>query len=638
MKTFSFTKKKTYLSMAAVITLLLSGCDSNISFTATREDLKKVLTLQANLTPTATGASIVKIANLKLVPDEIKKAETIEVLLDNSENPISVTRNQDGTLSFPTLSTTKIDSDGNLKVFFVVDKKKSFMTVLKTGPVLKLNNPGVLVTPNTGTVIRGEKVYLKANAPEGSTDKFIFNWFYGTSSSGPFLPISGTFDSVDWTPPSVGNYYVKLDTLDKETGASSSYVSPVSVIFVTDAKNIIGLNPNSGTVLRGKQIALSANLPNIDQTKFDFTWSYSSSAQAGFVPIFGNTQTVNWTTNSSGSFYIKVDVLNKETNQTSTYSTNEPIVFVTENENIIKTEPISGNISRGSSIKLDANVPISGDNNKFSWAYASSPQGPWLSVPGSSKSVDLTPSISGSYYVKIDVTNGDTNNVSTFISPKPIVFVTESSDIFAVTPAGGAIKRGNFVDLAANIPGASGKSYQYNWSYGTSLSVPFQPMNNLSGDIQRNIIKWRPPAEGSFFVKVDAVNLENKSVVSFTSTNPMVFVNEITPLFKVDGKSFVRAQSETAIEIEADVPVDQSSLAWSYGTSTVGPWTAIGGSSTNRITWKVSQPRKTGSYYIKMDLIDNKDGSIASFVSRAPIVFIDSDTTATDSITFGTSN
>lgn len=635
MKTFSFTKKKTYLSMVVVATLLLSGCDSNLTFTATRNDYNKTLTLQANLTATASGTSIVKIANLKAVPDEIKKAETIEVLFDNTENPIPVTKNQDGTLSFPTISTTKIDSDGNVKVFFVVDKKKSFMTILKTGPVLKLENPGVLVTPNTGTVIRGEKVYLKANAPEGSNNKFIFNWFYGSSSSGPFLPISGTSDSVDWTPSSVGNYFIKLDTLDRETGASSSYVSPVSVVFVTDAKNIIGLNPNSGTVLRGKQISLSANLPNIDQTKFDFTWSYSSSPQGGYVPISGNTQTVNWTTNNSGSFYIKVDVLNKETNQTSTYSTNEPIVFVTENENIIKTEPLSGNITRGSSVKLDANVPISGENNKFSWSYASSAQGPWLSVPGSSKTVDWTPSLAGSYYVKIDVSNNDTNTVSTFISPKPIVFVTEASDIFSVTPLGGSIKRGNYVDLFASIPGSTGKSYQYNWSYSTSLSLPFQPMGNLSGDIQKSTIKWRPATEGSFFVKVDAVNLENKSVVSFTSTNPLVFVNEITPLFKVDGKSFVRAQSEQAIEIEADVPVLQSTLAWSYGTSSVGPWTAIGGSSTNKITWKVSQPRKTGSYYIKMDLIDNTDGSISSFVSRAPIVFIDSDTASTNSVTFG---
>ena len=632
MKTFNVYKKIPQLALISLLTFS-SACDSNISFNATRADSKDIPSIIANLTPTQTGASIIRIPNLSSVPEDIRNGTDIEVVFDNSKAVIPVTKNSDGSLSFPTTTSVRIDSEGKFNVIFIVDNKKSYLVTIKTGPVLKLKNPGVLVTPATGTIIKGQKIQLKANTPDGFQGKLIFNWYYGSSASGPFFSISGTGESVEWTPSVVGNYFVKLEMIDPASGSTSNFISPISQVFVTDAKNIINVSPASGTILRGKKTTLTANIPNISNSNYEFNWSYGVSAQGPFLPISGNTSSVSWTPSSSGSFFIKLDALNKESNETATYNTTEPLVFVTENEDIIKTEPSSGSIVRGNSLKLNANVPVTSENSTYSWSYGATANGPWLVIPGAAKTIDWTPPTAGTYFVKTDVTDNQTNNVSTFISPKALVFVNEANNIFSTNPILANIKRGRFVNVTANIPGAANKPFQYNWSYSTTPQGPFLPLNNVSGDIKSNTIKWRPASEGSFYVKVDAVNIESQSVVSFTSPNPIVFVNEITPLFTTNPE-IARITKDFSVDIMVDLEASNSTFAWSYGPSTVGPWFSLGGTTTNKITWD-KKTKPTGTYYVKVDIQDSNEKSLTSYVSRSPIIFVDESSTSSSGAGFG---
>lgn len=633
MKKYKTTLKPLIISLM----IGLSSCDSSVSFNTTRADSTKIPVITANLSQTQAGTSIVRIPTINAVPEDIRNSSDIKVVFDNSKSTISVTRNSDGSLSFPTTNSVRIDSEGNFNVLFLVDGQKSYLTTIKTGPILRLKNPGVLVSPNNGSVIRGEKVRLSVNTDVQNKSDYIFNWFYGGSSVGQFTPISGTSDTVEFTPPSVGNYYVKLDIIDRNSGATSTYVSPVASVFVSDANNII--NSSSSTILRGKQTTLTANIPNADN--FTFTWSYGVTPQGPFMPIAGNTKNVDWTPAQSGSFYIKLEALNKTSGEVSTYTTTDPEVFVTENEGVIITDPLLGNIVRGNSIKLSANVN-SNDNSSFSWSYAPSIQGPWQAIPGSTREINWTPPAAGSFFVKVDVVDGQSNNVSTFISPKAIVFVTEATNIFRTEPLLANIKRGSFVNIFANIPGAEGKKIQYNWSASTSgLPGSFQPLRNIKYDINSNTIRWRPDTEGSYFIKVDAVNIDNQSVSSFTSTTPIVFVNEITPLFTTDPASGKILQ-DSNIDIMVDLQyTNGSTFAWSYGPSTQGPWFSIGGSNINKITWDKknraggvdprtgvyipgSEGKPAGTYYVKVDLTDNStDKATSTFVSKSPILFVE---------------
>lgn len=631
--------KQTTLKTLVVMSLLtMSACDSSLAFNVIRADNNKIPTISANLSQSQAG-SIIRITNINSIPEEIRNSNDIKVAFDNSKTTIPVSKNSDGSFSFPASNSVRIDSQGNFNILFLVDGQRSYLVTLKTGPILKLKNPGILITPNTGTVIKGEKVRLVANIDTQNKADFIFNWTYGSTAAGPFIPISGTSDAVEFTPPSVGNYYVKLDMIERSSGASSSYTSPVAIVFVTDANNII--SASSSTLVRGRQTTLTANIPNADPTKYNFAWSYGQSPQGPFLPITGTERTINWTPNSSGSFYIKIDALNKESQQISTYSTTDPVVFVTENEGIITTDPALGNIVRGSSIKLNANVPVS-ETNSYSWSYAQSVQGPWQSIPGSTKTIDWTPNQAGSFFIKTDVIDNQSNNVSTFISPKAIVFVNEATNVLRTEPVLANVKRGGFVNIFANIPGSQGKKLQYSWS-ASSSGAPgtYQPLRNIRYDINQNNIRWRPDIEGSYYIKVDAVNVDNQSVSSFSSTTPIVFINETTPLFRTNPVSGKILQ-DSDIELSADLQASPgSTFAWSYGSSSQGPWFTIGGSNNPKIVWDKknraggTDPRTgifypgqegkpAGTYYVKVDVTDDStDRSVSSFVSKSPLIFVE---------------
>ena len=624
--------KNTLFSLAVLTLVSFSACDSSLSFLSTRSD-NKPLEIISNISSTAAGSTI-RISNLGKIPDEIKNASSIKVSMDNSKSTFAVTRNTDSSLSFNVPSNIKINSNGDFNAIFIVDDQKSYLVTLKTGSQVKLNNPSIILSKDTGTIIKGQKINLKANISKESEGKLNFNWYYTTNpASGQFFPISGSNQSVDWTPNASGGYFIKVDMIDKSSGAFSTYTTPVSTIFVSDAKDIFSISPNSGTVLRGKDVNIGVNIPNLNPEKYDFAWSVSASPQGPFVNVSGSGQNVDWSTSASGNFYVKVDVLNKETNENSSYVSSEALIFVTENENIISTDPVQGNLIRGSVVKLISNATAT-ENSSYNWYYSGSPQGPWQSITGSGKSLDWTPPIAGSFFIKTDIIDSATKNVSTFVSPKAIIFVSEASNVFKTVPVVANVKRGSYVSVTADIPGAVGKNYQYNWSTSTSAVGPFQAIFNATGDSKTNTIKWRPANEGSYFVKVDAVNVDTQQVVSFTSPNPVVFVNELTPLFRTLPE-LARITKDQTVEISVDVgsPIN-TVFAWSYGVSTQGPWTAIGGTTSPKVVWD-KKGKAAGTYYIKVDIKDSSDNSLTNFVSRSPLVFVDPDQQTSANANFG---
>lgn len=631
--------KKTKLTKTLIFTFAIStmvtiaGCDSDLSFTSTRGDNDKLPSIIANLTSGVSG-STARISNMASLNDDIKKASSIKIVMDNGRTTYPVIRNSDGSLSFNVPANIKINSNGDFNALLILDDQKSYLATIKTGSQVKLQSPGLILSKPTGAIIKGEKLKITANIPDDAKGKFIFNWSYSSNpASGVYLPISGTGQTVDWTPNASGSYFIKVDMLDKLTGSLSTYTTPVSTIFVTDAKDIFSIMPSSGTVLRGKQANFSVNIPNLDPTKYTFSWAVSQSAQGPFSTISGESQSTDWNTTTSGNYFIKVDVFNKETNENSSYTSSEPLLFVTESENIITTTPAQGNIVRGDVLKLTSNSTTD-ENSTYSWFYSTTSQGPWLSIAGAGKDVNWNPPLAGSFFIRTDVSDGTTKNVSTFISPKAVAFVTEASNVFKTKPLIANVKRGSYVSVTAEVPGSAGKNYQYNWSISSSANGPFQAIFNASGDSKTNTIKWRPANEGTYYIKVDAINIENQQVVSFTSPNPVVFVNELTPLFKTS-PDMARITKDQSVDIVADLenPIN-TVFAWSYAISSQGPWTSIGGTSSPKVTWD-KKPKAPGTYFIKVDISDPLDRSITSFISRSPIIFVDADTNASTSANFG---
>lgn len=530
-------KKINYLLTLSLI--LLSSCDSYIPLSTARGDSKNIIEISGNLI-SSVSSSVVRIPVINNLPEDLLNSEQIEVAFDNSKTLYPVVKNADNSLSFVVPASVKVSSTGKIKAFFVVKNQKSYFVNISTGPIFKLNNPGVVVKPANGVIVKGEKVYLTANLPsDKNKDDYIFNWFYTTTGTAPYIPINGTSANVDWIPNSVGNYFIKIDIIDKKTGITSNYTTPSSIIFVTENDNIIKTLPENGKIIRGNAITLEANTPNI-QDATSYSWSYSTSTQSGvWRPISGNSKSIKWTPTESGSFFVKVDIANPN------------------------------------------------------------------------------------------------SEVQSFVSPKAIAFVSENNDIFSTEPRGGSINLGQYVTINANISSLEGSS-QYIWSYSNSgVAGTFRPMTNVRADINTPNVRWRVPEEGSFFIKLDVINSQNSSALSFQSSNPMIFVTERLPLFETNPKDG-KLLPDSAIEITTNIEnILNGSYAWSYGASQMGPWTAIGGSISNKIKWD-KQGKPTGTFYVKVDITDDStDRKVNTFVSKNPIIFIEKSSSTNNSNTFG---
>lgn len=711
--------KRQIVYLFLLIIVFLIGCDSDTSFLSIRNN-NSTLKIRANLINTQTGTQIIQITDTSKLSEQILKTNDLSVVVSSNKTTIPVSKGSDGSYSFPLPQGTKIDTDGTLRVIFIIDKIKSEFAILHTGPLVSLGNPPIITDPNPARIIKGAKVKLKANIDSDKASRFTFNWSYKTSSQSPAIPISGTTTNVEWTPLQVGSYFIQLDTVDKESGLSSTYVSPTSIVFVLESDSIVQTDPSPATILEGDEVKLTATLPSLTGKNITYTWSYSQSSMGPFLPIDGNKETISWKPLSVGTYYIRIEAHNNDTNKSTTYTSSEPIVFVTssddliktlpesgaifrgekvklianiknksdnlrynwsyslskmgpfspisgtsdivewipdnlgsyfiqvrvfnditkesktytsnkslvtvsENDNLIQTNPNPGNIFKGETIQLIANIPYSDEKNlNYTWSYSSSSMGaPFIPINGSGKKVNWTPIQAGSYFIKVDVTDNEKKTNYSFISSKALVFVSESNNIIRTEPNPGFINLGDSVTISVNIPNTQNKSYKYSWSYSSSSVGPFFPISSTDQKVDTSSsTTWLPTNEGSYYVKVDVVDTQTGTLLSFTSPTAIVIVNEFTPFFETTPSPAI-VKKDALIRLKARFNQQGSFIfSWSFGVSTSGPWTAIGSSNTTELTWsKLPSP---GSYYIKFDVINLVNNRMTSFISKTPLVFIKS--------------
>lgn len=416
---------------ALSLILAVTACDSGPHVVA--QTGVPVVTVGANLTAGAAG-SVLRIPNPQELPANIRASNDLLVTLDTSKSTLPVLKDSDGSY-FINLGagSARLDTAGNLTVLFIVDRTRSQIVTLRTGPAVTLGSPAILTDPTPASVLRGFSVTLKANVPAEKTANYSYSWFYSTMpTSGQWLGISGNTASVAWTPASPGNFYVRLDITEKATQRNSTFITNTALVNVTEGTDIIKTNPFPASVDRGVQVGLS--IPELKPGAL-YTWSYSASSQGPWAPVVTDSGAtarasgISWIPPAEGNFYIKVDVTDPTAQSTSTFTSSQPLVFVAERTPLITTEPNPARVATNTGINLHTRlVPKLGDI--FGWSYGTSQVGPWTAIGGS-----ITQDISwttirpvGTYYIKLDVNNSSTNATNSYVSKTPLVYVDSSTN------------------------------------------------------------------------------------------------------------------------------------------------------------------------------------------------------------------
>ena len=620
------------LLQGSIALSLLVSCDSTIAFTSspsgsTKQDVQQ---LRANVL-TASSGKVVQVTQPELLPENIKKANEVAVLVDNSNTKYLATKNADGTFSFPLSTSTQIQSDGTLTVIMIGDNKYSQKIDLYTGSLLKLSSTAISVTPSQN-IIKGTKLALKLNFEADQKQENIdFNWFFGATAAGPWTTISGNKAENTWDTPLVGSFYLRVDMVNKITQATSSYVTPNPLIFVkdSDSDDIVTKEPASGNLTRGESITLTASLPETQDITYD--WFYGASKAGPFYAISGNDKTIKWIPTVTGDFFLRIKTYNKTADLSKTYTTSTAVVSVKDSDALFEISPNPASLKKGESVKLTLKNAEADNAANIAWSYTTSPaSGVFLPIPASGKTVSWTPAAAGSFYVRAETTRTGNSAVSSFTSATALVVVSESTNVITTQPVPASVDLGAEVRVIANVPNSTAS--KYNWSYGVTSAGPWIPVETIQDSVSQKELRWIPPLSGSFYLKVDVTDSTSQSVITYTSPTALVFVNEYRSFFVLN-PSPARVITTSPVQIETRFTAPSGFIyAWSYGPSTAGPWIGIGGTTVPKITW--DKPKATGTYYIKFDAISLFNNKAISFISKTPLVFVDP-SNSTSTPTFG---
>lgn len=695
-----------FLSLSTGL-LLLNGCDAhlglNTQFNATQQS-----EVRATLLNTASG-QVLSLPDPAVLPAGLRTAQSISALLDNSGTPYPVTRNADGSLAIPLPAGRVPDSNGKLGLILSDENKKTYFIQVNTGPLLRLGTPPIQITPAQG-ILPGSRVELSLNPADSQADisTLRFNWSSAASAQGPFTPISGSGSKTTWEPPQSGNYYLRVETVDTRTNASTVYTSPVALVNVGDSRRIATSDPASGAIRLGQVIKLKAALPESAPAQ-RYLWSASQSPVGPFQPITEEGAQINWEPKQAGSYYLRIQAFPAQ-GEPGTYTSSEALVLVSEADNAIVTDPPSGSLIRGEAVRLSAVPPtevaantnyrwfygstpqgpfspINGDTQSINWSpeqtgefylrvrlfdpqtqqertftgskvgvsvrdsdasfelspqpatlvrgqavkvkltrpaekrtaawfYATSPQGPFTSIAGQGTEINWAPSLSGNYYLRAEL-SGNNLPKSVFTSATALVSVAESSNAIQLEP-NRSLSLGEGVKLVANTP-LKGDNLRYTWSYSSAPTGPWTAVQGLAAHSQSTT--WYPPQSGSFYVKVDVADTATATRMSFVSATALVFVTDTPSFFQTSPTpATIGTQGAVTLSTRFTPPGANFIYAWSYSMSPTGPFTAIGGSQQPEITWK--QPGVAGNYYIKFDAIDTSSQRFLSFISSNTLVFV----------------
>ncbi|PIQ27414.1 hypothetical protein COW36_22700 [bacterium (Candidatus Blackallbacteria) CG17_big_fil_post_rev_8_21_14_2_50_48_46] len=604
-------KKLSGLTTSLILAFsILSACDSPSALIAERKD-QPTLQIRANFQAASSSlqAATLTILEVDKLPEALKNASLLEIVFDTTKARIPITRNSDGTLTFPYRSSRPISGEGELPVLIVGDRRFSYSILLETGPELELATPAIEVQPAMN-ITQGTRLRLKANFKDPSKiPDYDFFWSAATASAGPWQSISGNSDTISWDSAKIGNYFIHLEMRHKKNQSTSSYTSPTALVRVLDSDHLALTEPTSGVILEGEKIKLKANLPELENLpNLRYLWSYSVSTQASFSPIVEEGAQITWEPPRAGSYFLRLQVLSDQGN--STYTSSKALVQVSPADSVIETLPASGSLIRGESVNLSAKL-VDSPELSYTWFYGFSPQASFTPIPGSGKNISWTPNLTGDFYLRLRTFNTKTNQSVSYTSSKSLVSVRDSDAVFTTDPSPASLLKGSSVNISLN----DSSSENIIWSYASTSQGPFLPIPATGKKIL-----WTPPASGSFYLRAEAPRADG-SLATFVSANSLVTVSDRSDAIQTEPQ-LANLQLGQAVTLRSSIQVANGSYAWSYATNASGPFTPLPSLESQALSTVTWYPTQSGSYYIKLDISDPGSKSAVSFISEQPLVQI----------------
>ncbi len=308
----------------------------------------------------------------------------------------------------------------------------------------------VAVSLSTNPIQYGNSVLITGNTnPSQSQGTFQlqysldqFSWFViGTQNGGSY--------TGDWTPPSVGTYYIRGVWQTTWNNGANNYmaVSSVSTLVVTPATSTVLLTLSQTTVILGSSVTITAaivpagvsdGIVTIQDSTDGLNWNTLSEG----APQSG-TSSYSWSPNVVGTYYVRASWTGDQGYSGST-STQQTLV-VQYGQSSIQLSLSQSTIYSGSSVTLTANitpntasdgtVTIQESTDGLTWSTLGS------GTPGfGTFSYNWTPSAAGTYYLRASWT-GDQDYLGSTSTQQTLVVQHIPTSISINAPATSQLKQ-----------------------------------------------------------------------------------------------------------------------------------------------------------------------------------------------------
>ncbi|MGC4030950.1 MAG: PKD domain-containing protein [Tepidisphaeraceae bacterium] len=492
----------------------------------------------------------------------------------------------------------------------VTDKDGATVTATSSDiTVANVNPAGSISGPTTAN--EGSAVSLSATATDaGSLDTLTYAWSVTKDSQPVTLPNGYLTNNTtfNYTPANQGSYVFTCLVTDKD-GGTKSLTHTVTVANVAPS---VALTDVPSTGLEGTAITVDSTATDPGDDSLTYGWTVYRNQQLYTLPngtvIDGTGFT--FTPTDNGSYVIRLSVNDGDGGITTKNSAAIAVAGVDP----VATITGSTTGTEGQAVQLGSTATdASTDDQAAGFTYAwTAKRGSTTVATGTSASFDFTPSVHGTYAIKLIVTDKDGLSTTT-TSQVSVANVAPSNTAISGSLTG--INEGQAVSLTASASDASGDTLSYAWKVMNGETV-------FASGNTRNIAFTAARGSYSLVVTVtDTAGATDSKTSAFTVANVAPTGSMTAPTDNV----LINTAATFTLTANDAQPNQNLNVAWNFGDNTGTQQTMTAGQSVSRTHTYATR----GNYTVTATISDGVTQTVVTktvTVSEAAIIVDPADT------------
>ena len=403
-------------------------------------------------------------------------------------------------------------------------------------------------------------------------------------------------NTVEWTPPSVGEYTIITDVKD---GTVTEHANLTITVESTkwELKEIKTSISSPQRV--GREIKITPVVEgNTSSLRYKFVWQKNNWSKWGILQEYSKNNTITWTPQEEGTYTLIVNVNDKK-DETQTMSIEYKIVVKDwKYENVVAD---NAQIPVGEKVTVKPVITGNTDGLIYKYVWRNENWSEWgvLKEFSEQSEIQWSSEKAGTYYIHVDVKENTGRNLETQIVK--IKVLQGSWTILGINASPQSPQTANTkINLSANVLGnTSGLQYKFVWQKNDWAKWGvIQPLGKSDS------ATWVPEENGTYKIYMD---VKDGTGQTQTFVGTYVIADWI---ISFDPSSGGKVGNKINISVDAVGAKDKLQYKFVWMKNNWSEWGVLQNmSSSNSVNWT---PKSKGTYSIYIDIKDTSTGKTST--------------------------